>query len=263
MRGYIIICEGITDCSIVEAIIEKSLEYKSYKSIKELPILFSQMIQPYPNELGELQKKDSPVFYYKENICIAVKQANGYTNIPKLISAYLEIISKEDLYDVFGGFLVICDTDTKSREELEKYYRESLESYDISYDNEIIEYEKEDIRCKIHFIPQEGQGAVEKLLLECSEAIYNDLYNDAKCFRQKIMEPSYEKVRNDCWVSNSVIQQFYGDKVQFGVISTVLKPDRPVRFAIKDRLISRSHMEKLMDVPEFLALHKFLLNYVI
>lgn len=67
----------------------------------------------------------------------------------------------------------------------------------------------------------------------------------------------------DCWAKKASIQEFYSDKVQFGAISTVLKPDKPVRFAIKDKLIKKKYFDKYMALPEFKKLHNFLQNNLV
>lgn len=74
------------------------------------------MIGKYPATTGALQRQDSPVFFYKDSIGIAVKQAGGCSKIPVKISLLVEIIDKLDAYDEFGGFLVFCDTDLQTQE---------------------------------------------------------------------------------------------------------------------------------------------------
>lgn len=48
------------------------------------------------------------------------------------------------------------------------------------------------------------------------------------------------------------------DKVQFGAVSAVLKPDKPVRFAIKDKVVKSDYFDLYMNIPEFRTLHNFL-----
>ena len=55
------------------------------------------------------------------------------------------------------------------------------------------------------------------------------------------MQPEYAEIRKKCWAKKDEIQEFYADKVQFEAISAVLKPDRPVRFAIKDKIIRKEY----------------------
>ncbi len=70
----------------------------------------------------------------------------------------------------------------------------------------------------------------------------------------------YSKLRCDCWAKKKNIQEFYADKVQFGAISAVLRPDKPVRFSIKDKLIRKQYKNQYMEIPEFKVLYEFLLN---
>lgn len=131
---------------------------------------------------GELRRQDSPVFYHKDKIAIAVKQAGGCTKLTTQASSLVEIVDQLDSYDTFEGFLLFCDTDTENIETIQKRVTE--------------------VFC------QEG----------------------------------FE----------------YADKVQFGAISTVLKPDKPVRFSIKDKIIRTKYKKLYMKIPEFEVLYTFL-----
>lgn len=263
IKCYILVSEGVTDCSFLETMIEKFLEFKPYNNIRELPEIFRQMIGQYPAMSGELMRQDSPTFYYKDNICIAVKQANGYSNIPQKISALIEILDKEDFYQQFGGFLIFCDTDMKSRKETEEFFKKAFEENDITYKSSSLKAYDHIISCKIHLFPENGSGAVEKLLLDCADTTYGFLCNDAKDFRKKIMSEQYSEIRKVCWAKDLNIQEFYADKVQFGVISAVVKPDRPVRFAIKDKIFRKKYLEEYKKVPEFKLLLEFLENNLV
>lgn len=258
MKYYILISEGVTDCSLLEVIVEKFLGFQSFTNIKELPELFKQMIGTYPSYGGELRRQDSPTFYYRDNIGIAIKQANGCSNIPERIQALVEIVEKEDIYEQFGGFLVFCDTDLKCKEEILEAFENSFRQNDMSYEGEILSAYNQNMNCKVHLFPENGSGAVEKLLLECANVTYGHLCEIAGVFKKDIMEAEFEDIRNKCWAKNTKIQEFYADKVQFGAISTVLKPDRPVRFTIKDKIFHRKDLEKYDALPEFKALYKFL-----
>ena len=81
---------------------------------------------------------------------------------------------------------------------------------------------------------------------------------DALNYRKRILEDKYCELRQKCWAKESDVQEFYADKIQFGAISTVLKPDKPVRFSIKDKLIRTDYKELYMKIPEFEALYRFL-----
>lgn len=201
---------------------EKYLNYVPYQNVKELPPLFVEMIGNYPARTGELKRQDSPSFYHNDRVGLAIKQANGCSNIPHKVSLLIDVIDKMDLYSEFGGFLTFCDTDLKDRE-----------------------------------------GAIEKLLLECANLTYNKLYQDAQDYRNRIMTDTYSQLRKECWASDKRIQTFYSDNVQFGAISSVLKPDRPVRFAIKDKILKSAFFDEYMQLAEFKKIHNFLLYNII
>lgn len=112
-KFYILIAEGITDCSLLEAMLEKYMQFKPYQNVIDLPVVFEKMIGQYPALTGELRKKDSPTFYHKDNIAIAVKQAGGCSKIVTQASLLTEIIDQLDAYEQFGGFLLFGDTDTE------------------------------------------------------------------------------------------------------------------------------------------------------
>lgn len=257
-KCYILISEGITDCSLLEVIIEKFLCFKPYDNVKSLPDIFKQMIGRYPTLSGDLKRQDSPTFYFKDNIRIAIKQANGYSNIPQRVSSLIEIIEKEDFYEQFGGFLIFCDTDLKTREETKDIFTKVFAENDVQYSNDKLEVYNHTIPCSIHLFPENGNGAVEKLLLECANTTYDFLCNDANDFREKVMDERYDNIRKTCWAKKENIQEFYADKVQFGVVSAVIKPDRPVRFTIKDKIFHKAYLNEYKKLPEFKALLEFL-----
>lgn len=259
-KYYILIAEGITDCSLLEAILEKYLQYKAYGNVKELPLLFQEMIGHYPTVTGELRRQDSPVFYHKDKIAIAVKQAGGCTKLATQASSLVEIVDQLDSYDTFGGFLLFCDTDTENIETIQKRVTEVFCQEGFEYADNVLSVYGRQVLCKLHLFPTEGCGAIEKLLLECAAITYGDLTEDALNYRQCVLDDKYGELRSECWAKDSNVQEFYADKVQFGAISTVLKPDKPVRFSIKDKIIRTKYKKLYMKIPEFEVLYTFLLK---
>lgn len=262
-KQFILIAEGITDCSFLEAVLEKYLGFVQYQNVNELPPLFQEMIGKYPAATGELQRQDSPTFFHNGNIDVAVKQAGGCSKIPDKISSLAVLIDKLESYDSFGGFLVFCDTDLNTKEEIRNDFSKKFQAKKILFENDHIEVEDNQVTCKLYLFPASGVGAVEKLLLECSNISYSRLYQDAQEYRNKIMSDDYQELRKKCWAKKEAVQEFYSDKVQFGAISTVLKPDKPVRFAIKDKLVKSEYLDKYMELPEFKELHNFLQNNLV
>ena len=262
-KYYILIAEGVTDCSLLEAILEKYLHYSPYENAGDLPPLFAEMIGIYPTSTGELKRQDSPTFYHKNNIGIAIKQANGYSNIPQKVCLLTENIDKLELYENFGGFLIFCDTDLKTKEEIINIFSNEFKEHEIPFDNDTLFVYNNHVPCKIYLFPHNENGAIEKLLLECANISFKELYNESLEFKNNIMSDKYQQLRHKQWASDTKIQEFYGDKVQFGAISSVLKPDRPVRFTIKDHLIRTQFFDNYMKLPEFNQLHTFLVANII
>ncbi|MCI8593072.1 MAG: hypothetical protein HFI88_12230 [Lachnospiraceae bacterium] len=258
IRFYVLVAEGVTDCSFLEAILEKYLGFVQYENIKELPPLFFEMIGTYPLATGELRRQDSPTFYYRNEIGIAVKQAGGCSQIPVKVGLLANIIDKLDVYEDFGGFLIFCDTDLHTKEEIREEFKKKFLKNDILFDGKTLKFYEYQMQCKLYLFPSHDVGAIEKLLLECTEVTYNSLFQDAQGYKNRIMQDEYQELRKRCWANKKSVQEFYSDKVQFGAVSAVLRPDKPVRFAIKDRLIKSDYFGKFMQLPEFKQLFGFL-----
>lgn len=259
-KCFILVSEGVTDCSLLEVLLEKFLNFQPYENLKELPEIFKQMIGRYPAMNGGLIRQDSPTFYHSDQVNVAVKQANGYSNIPQKIADLIEVLDKEEFYSGFGGFLIFCDTDLKSREEIIEVFKKAFWENDIMYQNDTLTAYDHTLSCKLHLFPEHGSGAVEKLLLDCANITYSSLCADAFTFRSKVMKDLYSDLRRQCWAKDASIQEFYADKVQFGAVSSVLKPDRPVRFTIKDKIFHRKYAQQYQKVAEFQMLMNFLVK---
>ena len=54
------------------------------------------------------------------------------------------------------------------------------------------------------------------------------------------------------------VQDFYADKVQLGVISAILKPDKTIAMTVKDKLIRKEFLAQLKEVDEYNLLYEFL-----
>lgn len=257
-KYYILVTEGITDGSLIEAILEKYFGFVQFQNVGDLPDLFREMIGIYPAATGTLQRQDSPTFFYKNTIGVAVKQAGGRSKIPVKISLLTELIDKLEVYDEFGGFLVFCDSDLNTAAEIRADFVKKFRKDEIVFENDYIKSGMHQLICKLYLFPENGAGAIEKLLLDCINVSNNNLYQDALEYRNKIMSDRYRELRSSCWVKNAAIQEFYADKVQFGAASAVLRPDKSVRFAIKDKLIIPEYFSGYMKLPEFRLLHTFL-----
>lgn len=151
----------------------------------------------------------------------------------------------------------------KTREEIKEFFRKSFKENDMIYENDSLNVYDHILSCKLHLFPENGNGAVEKLLIDCASVTYPTLCADAFAFRKEVMKDQYLDLRKECWVKDAGIQEFYADKVQFGAVSSVLKPDRPVRFAIKDKIFHRKYAQQYQKVTGFRMLMDFLEKNVI
>ena len=166
-KYYILIAEGITDCSFLEAVLEKYLAFKPFQNVRELPLLFSEMIGKYPTISGSLQRQDSPTFFYRNNIGIAIKQAGGCSKIPAQIGLLAELIDKQEAYESFGGFLIFCDTDLHTKNEIEKEFIQKFQADNISYEKGHIRLYEKEIICKLYLFPSSGTGAFLQCFKNC------------------------------------------------------------------------------------------------
>lgn len=154
--------------------------------------------------------------------------------------------------------MIFCDTDLHTKEEIREEFKKKFLKNDILFDGKTLKFYEYQMQCKLYLFPSHDVGAIEKLLLECTEVTYNSLFQDAQGYKNRIMQDEYQELRKRCWANKKSVQEFYSDKVQFGAVSAVLRPDKPVRFAIKDRLIKSDYFGKFMQLPEFKQLFGFL-----
>lgn len=249
-KTFVIITEGFTDSAVIESILEHCLKYKRYQNISELSDLLRGMIGKYPGMLGELQRSDSPVFLHnsEKEIDVAVKVSKGIEKIPTAIEGIFESAFVNGKLGELSDFILFTDSDTHVENEILHMLKKELE---------IIENKR--FSCPVYMIPAKKQGAVESVLLDCTKVVYPELYDAAGQFKDTMFEEQFESVRKK-WAKTSEIQKFYGDKVHFGAIATVLKPDRPVGYVVRDELVNRKNIEKIESVEEFKGIVAFLMN---
>ena len=124
-----------------------------------------------------------------------------------------------------------------------------------------ISYEGLYLCYKIHQIPQTDEGAVEKLLLQMLGQIEPELAECAGNYRSRIMDERFDRLHTS-WAKDRKVQEFYADKVQLGAALAVLKPDRPVGYAIKDCVVDSKKKQELMEIEEFKSLYQRLNNWL-
>lgn len=139
---------------------------------------------------------------------------------------------------------------------MKDWYQERNLTFDIER-NMISLYEKEYLHY-VYAYPKNGMGTVEKILLEVSGQIYPDLMRIAENTRTAVFEKQYDELRSKKWSKSVEVQEFYGDKVQIGTLASILKPDRPIGYAIKDEIIKTKYLTELDKVEEFRKLQDFL-----
>jgi hypothetical protein len=260
MALYVLVAEGYTDCALVEAILEKMMGFKRYGNMYDMPELFQKLVGNYPSSAGEMKREDMPHFYFKEGCEVVVKVAGGESKITKEVEHVIqaELLCADD--QKIRRFLIFADADDKTTEGIISQFQNWYAKLQIDYKprSETIIFEGEEYAHSIYIYPQRGIGAVEKILLEMTENIYPDLFEISFGFRSELMKAEFCDFRRENWVSEAVQQDFYADKVQFGSIASALKPDRPVGFAVRDKLIRKENMDKLNQMEEFRKLYDFL-----
>lgn len=259
MDIYMIMTEGYTDCALAEAILEKYMGYCQYRTKGDMPGCLQKLVGVYPGELGELVPKDMPHFYYKGEKAVMVKTAKGFSEIAKKLGLVMDaVLSAGDDASVVKGVFIICDADLSSKVNNCQKLEENLEDIDgmeLDRKKGSISYEGLYLCYKIHQIPQTDEGAVEKLLLQMLGQIEPELAECAGNYRSRIMDERFERLHTS-WATDRKVQEFYADKVQLGAALAVLKPDRPVGYAIKDCVVVKAKKQELMKIEEFESLYR-------
>ncbi|WP_303995813.1 DUF3226 domain-containing protein [Megamonas hypermegale] len=260
MKYYAIIVEGRTDSALIEAMLEKEFGFKAYTNKKDLPNVFMQMMGKYPQQTGELKPTGFPLFYYTEEIGITIRIANGNTKIAANLEGLLDIVENCEALEDFNGFIIITDKDTKSQDKIIAELNEQLNKINLNFspeENSITNENAVKTHLWIYIVPQKEHGAIEKLLLSCAGKICeNNVYCLAEKVRNKLNEDGFSKIRRS-W-GKMQVQDFYADKVQLGVISAILKPDKTIAMTVKDKLIRKEFLAQLKEVDEYNLLYEFL-----
>jgi len=258
---HIIITEGYTDCALIEAVIEKGLNYKRYTNIHNMPELFQRTISPMPSPAGDIDKFDLPHFFHAEDNSVVVKVAGGVGKICSIVENYLQIYKTCDENEKIDSFIVFTDADLNSHAGIVNKFKAQYKDENIEFDgNKKIVFEGNSFIHNLFIIPQKGYGAVEKILLEISKCLYPDLYNLTSNVRDKIMQPDFKTLRDDKWVKTPEIQELYADKFQMGIVATAVKPDRPIGYAVRDEIITKDVIGNILEIPELKNLYVFLDN---
>ncbi|MBP3489096.1 MAG: hypothetical protein J6K53_11935 [Roseburia sp.] len=265
MDIYMIMTEGYTDCALAEAVLQKYMGYCQYRAKGDMPVCLQKLVGVYPGELGELEPKDMPHFYHKGESAVMVKTAKGFSEIAKKLVLVMDaVLSAGDDDSAVKGVFIICDADLSPGMSNWQKLEADLEIMDgVELDREKgrISYEGLDLCYKIHQIPQKGEGAVEKLLLGMLGKIEPGLAECAGNYRSQIMDERFERLHRS-WAKDRKVQEFYADKVQLGAALAVLKPDRPVGYAVKDCLVDSKKKQELMEIEEFQSLYQRLNDWL-
>lgn len=266
MEYYAIIVEGRTDSAVVEAIICNSLNYRILETVDEVPALFKGLIGSYPvtkkGKIKSLRPEGFPIFAINQSDkSIIIKIANGNQNICKEIENISAALQTSDFIDEFVGFIVFIDSDLKTNEQIEHDLAKALRKLEINWNfkSHILEYNDLQKQLYIYKFPQTGNGAIETLLLNCAKKLYPEIYSKTEKFKQEILEDSAFEIIIKSWTKNEKIVPFYADKMQIECISAVLKPDKPIAMAVKDKII-RNNQKCLQEVDEYRRLECFLEN---
>ena len=168
MNYYIIIVEGRTDSSLIEAILNKEFSFKWYEKKSEMPEIFKRMIGQYPVGGESLRFEGSPTFFHKnQDIGVAVKISSGIKKIPDTIDGLMAVAGD---YVDFKGFIIITDTDINSHDKIVNDFSKQCNSSGLGLvvsGNKIINADGCETDFSLYNIPQTSYGAVEKLILEC------------------------------------------------------------------------------------------------
>lgn len=266
MKCYVIIVEGRTDSAVIEAILCNSLNYRILETADEVPELFANLIGSYPvtkkGKIKSLRPEGFPIFATNQSDkSVVIKIANGNQNICKDIENISLVLQTSNFIDDFAGFIVFIDSDLKTNEQLEHDLINALKKENINWNSKshIIEYNDLQKELYLYKIPQIGNGEIETLLLSCAQKLYPEIYSKTETFKQEILkDPALANIRKS-WSKNEQIAHFYANKMQMECISAVLKPDKPIAMAVKDKII-RKNQDCLQEIEEYRNLENFLKN---
>lgn len=255
----IIVTEGYTDCALVEAIIENCLGFEKCENTKQLPDGFKGLVGIYPQPNGDMKRGDTPHFFRTDQKLVMVKSAGGQTNITKAIFNCVDTANLSGIVQL-PEYIIFTDADKKHKDEINREFARKFKEIDIIYESPYDSFicEQNKYQCDLYILPQKGQGAVEKVLLQIADKIYPEVTEKAAVYRNAIMEDDFQELRKKKWAKDTEIQEFYADKAQLGAITSVLKPDRPVGYAVKDELILKRKIDELKTIEEFNVLVKYL-----
>lgn len=261
MRIVYMFVEGNTDRELILSLLEKRLGYKRYDNIQDMPQLLRIHVSKYPSDDGSIENKSKPAFVHSTDIGVMVVITNGKTNIPTEVKARL--VAVDYLIETYNdqlSIVVIRDRDTeKDDQKIKNEMQEMMSREGITLKDDSIVF-KEEYSYKMYVLPDSQEGAVEKIILDISLEKYPELTSEAASYRKTIEDnekfAQYGKAKD---ISKEV-QHFYGDKVQVGAITAVLKPDSSPAFMVRDKLITKNDISKISQKPEVRKLIDFLEN---
>ena len=252
--------EGNTDRELILSLLEKRLGYKRYDNIQDMPQLLRIHVSKYPSDDGSIENKSKPAFLHRKDIGIMVVITNGKTNMATEIKSRLMALdylieSEEDHLSI----AVIRDRDTeKDNQKIKSEMQEMMSKEGITLKDDSIVFKEGEYAYKMYILPDSQEGAVEKIILDISLEKYPGLTGEAASYR-KIIEDKEEFVQyGKAKELSQEVQHFYGDKVQVGAITAVLKPDSSPAFMVRDKLITKDDVGKISQKPEVRKLLDFL-----
>ena len=257
MKVVYLFVEGNTDKALIEALLQKYYKYSEYNNEKDMPGLLSRQISRYPKADGELESKGKSTFLYKEDTCIMIEVAGGKDKFAEKIAGRLNAASIEDSVDDELVIAMIQDRDLGVEDKIHSEIKKAFEEKGIIWKEEKINYQGEKYCFFDYILPLNSFGAVEKIILDLSNRVYEDLTSEAKLYRDSIEKKEQFAAYREKWAKPEY-QPLYADKVQVGAITAVLKPDSSPAMMVKDKLITRNNLDIVLESEEIKGLISFL-----
>lgn len=252
----VVVTEGIHDVVTIGKILRLK-GFQEAKHIEEIPDFLENIIpKQYPFEGTELSRRvPYPSFFFHEGYWILVSNAGSNSNLIGNLKGILDTPRRKDIISRLCGAAILTDADTKTAigrlAELQKELSDVLVGvddfkFDLSTPTQITMYEKAKHFGMYIFPDNQGEGTLERILLEGARAEYPDLLRVANSYVAYAKGPP-------CGIE---LKNFDGEKAVVGAIASVLKPGKAPQASLHDNKWFTT--ASLLDIP----LHRSLSDFI-
>lgn len=227
MKHFLFVTEGIDDVGLLSSIIRHMGFTTEVKKLDKLDVYWKKLIPDrFPFDGKKLSRVTPiPSFFQGEYVSIAIKVAEGESNIFIEIDNILATYNMSELSDL-NGIFVLCDADNMTANtKLEKLIKavELDSESNISVTNDKIIFKDIEIELLTYVFPNNNDsGNLETLLTELAKIKYNDLLEGSRNYIDTVYNNYIKQIGN------------HKDKSIIGCICNVLRPAASNNISIKN-----------------------------